>query len=158
MRGEGVQGDVGDDSEIRHRVLQGAHRALGQSVRVECLFRVERLDFHGGHREECHGWDAEPLDLDRVLNENIDAEPLDPGHGGHRLALPRAVEHKDRVDEVVRCQVSLAHHATREVVAAHTTQAGHGEGGTMGVTIGHGLASGSDSARPGPPRRSSRIQ
>ena len=158
VRGEGIERHIGDDPEIRYRSLQRTYRALRKPVGIERLACVERLDLRRGDRKERHGRDAEPLDLDRVLHQQIDAQTLDPRHGGDRLALPGAFQHEDRIDEVVRGQGRLAHHATREGVPTHPAHAGDGEIGTMGVTIGHGMASRSAPARPGPPRRSGPLQ
>ncbi len=65
--------------------------------------------------------------------------PLHAGHGRHRLALTRAFEDEDRVDEVVRGQGILAHHATREVIATHPSHAGDRVGGTGGIKVSHGM-------------------
>ena len=58
----------------------------------------------GNHAEEEHLVDAEVLDFLDVLQEGVDAEAVDAGHGGDFLLLVITLHHEVGVDEVCGTQ------------------------------------------------------
>ena len=128
VRGVRVEGDVGDHPERRHGLLERADRALHQSFRVPGLAAVERLGRAVRHREQRERRDAQPHQFLGLLDQFVDADPLDAGHRRYRHALPGALDDEHRVDQVVGGQPCLAHQPAGERVPAHAAHAHAWEG------------------------------
>ena len=75
-----------------------------------------------------------------VLDQQVDAAPLDARHGRDRLAPPAAVQHEHRVDEIGRRQARLAHQLAQKAVPAQAAQAGCGIAALAHVRIRQALS------------------
>jgi hypothetical protein len=136
--GEGVEGDVGDDRQVRPGLLEGAHRPLGQAIGIEGLAGVLGLGLGRGHGEEGDGGDAQVQDLASLRQQQVDTFALHPGHGVHRLAPALAFQDEDGINQVFWSQPRLAHQPAGKDIAAHTARAERGETGAGRVIRGHG--------------------
>ena len=85
--------------------------------------RIGGLARRVDHRKQSQRRDAKPGRLARVLDQQVDAAPLDAGHGRNRLRAPGALQHEHRVDEVGRRQARLAHQLAQEAVPTQAAQA-----------------------------------
>ncbi len=135
--GEGIERDVGHDAEFRHGLLDRAHGTLCQAIGVPGFTAIEALDLERRDREEGECRDAEARDGFSLADQFIHRHALDARHRRDRHALPGAFHDEHRVDEVVRRQHRLPHHAAREGVAAHAAHADTREL-AGGVGVGHG--------------------
>ncbi len=137
MRGERIQGDVGDHAQLGQRVLERAHRALRQAVGVEGLGRVLTLRAGRRDRKQRHRRDTQGMHLARLGDQQVDTQALDARHRGHRLALPLAFDNKHRVDEVIGSEPVFAHQAAREIIPTHAPHAGEGVSGKGLAVVAH---------------------
>ena len=145
VAGVGVERHVADHADLRHRRLDRAHRLADQVVRVERLVAVGRLGRRRRLREDRERRDTEVAGRARLLGEQVGAEPLDAGHGAHRLAPPFAFADEDRPDEIVRREHRLRHQAARPRIAPVAAEAGLGIAPEGAHTVDHDILR--DSAR-----------
>ncbi len=101
VAGVGIERDVGDHAELGMRVLERAHRALHQAVGIPGFVGALAFRCVADHREQRDRGNAQLVHACRGLDEQIDTDPFDAGHGLDRLALLFAIEHEHRVDEIV---------------------------------------------------------
>jgi hypothetical protein len=130
VRGERVERDVGDDAEFGKFLLERAHRALDEAIRIPRLARVERFRLRWRDREQRECGHAELLRLFGDAQQAVDRDALDAGHRRHRFGDVAAFAHEHGQDQVGRQQVGFAHESARERVAAHAAHAD--------VRVGHG--------------------
>ena len=145
VAGVRVEGDVGDEAELREFALDRAAGAADEISLVESLAAALVLEARLGVGEERDRRDAE---LDRppgLAHRLIDAEPVDPRHRFDRNALLLAIDEEERPDEVIRGQHVFRDQPPRPIrlaVAARTLgeveAAGFGDTGRF-VHQGGGL-------------------
>ena len=146
VAGVGVEGDVGDEAELREFALDRAAGPADEIALVESLAAALVLEARLGVGEERDRRNAE---LDRppgLAHRLIDAEPVDARHRGDRNALLLAIDEEERPDQVVRGQhvfrdqpprpfrLAVAARALGEVEAAGFGDAGrlvHQGGGSL---------------------------
>ncbi|MNO86246.1 hypothetical protein D3C76_776410 [compost metagenome] len=126
--GEGIQRHICDDPELREAGLEGAGRALGQTVRAVGLFRQQALLRQRRHREQGDGGHAEGHQLFGLFQQQVDGEAIHPRHGNDGFTLVHPLQHEDRIDEIVDGQRVFTHQTTAEVILAHPAQAAAREG------------------------------
>jgi hypothetical protein len=102
--------------------LEARHRARHQAVRVPGLFGALGLQIAASitGNSAIAGTPSFTACF-RDTQQQVDADALDAGHGGHGLAARRSIQHEHRIDQVIRGQTMLAHQAARKIVAAHAT-------------------------------------
>ena len=137
MGGEGVQGHVGNHAQVRILDLQGAHRPLRQALGIPGFPGILGLLLGRGDRKQGDGRHAQHGQIAGQLQQQIDAQALHAGHGGHRLALALAFQHEHRLNEIVDREARLAHQAAGKIVAAHAPLADPGETAPAGIDTGH---------------------
>ena len=114
---------------LERLLLASDREALYQAVGIEGLVSQQALALGGNHRKQRQRRDSECMDRPGLLDQQVDAQAFDTGHGGDRFALAAALEYEHRIDEVIRADPGLAHQAAREVVTAHAAHAGVGIAG-----------------------------
>jgi hypothetical protein len=124
VAGEGVQRHVGHHPQLRKLLFELAYHAGHQAVRVPGFLAIDRLEVGIDHREQRHHRNAQLHALLSHWQQQVEAQALHAGHRGHGLAALLAVEHKHRVNRVMRRQRMLAHQVAGEVVAAQSARAG----------------------------------
>jgi hypothetical protein len=124
MTGIGVERHIGDDAQLRKPGLDRLYRARHQAVRVPRFCRVVGLQAAIDDRKQRHRRHAQCDRLFRDAQQQVNADAADSGHGRHRFAARRSIQHEHRVDQVIRGQTMLAHQAARKIVPAHATHAG----------------------------------
>ena len=139
MGGVGVESHIGDDAQLRVGRLQGAHDARHQAIVIPGGFGIQTLALLANHREQGDGRNAQRHQLGGLLQQQIQTQPLDAGHAGHRLAAVFPLQHEDRIDEIVDGQDIFPHQAAAEVMLAQTAWTAGGKGG--GNKLGHGVTS-----------------
>ena len=120
-----AQAYVGDHDELGVGLLQGSDGHLDDPLGVvgaRCRPRPSRRD-----AEEDHGADAGRLDLGRLGDELGDREPLHAGHRRHLLAHALAGDDEQRLHEVLRGQIRLAHQVAQCLRAPQAAHAGGGK-------------------------------
>ena len=100
--GKWVQGNVGDDAELRDRFLQCRHCPLHKSIRVVGLFGQQALAVCANNRKQGQGGNTQRLYFPRLFDQQVYAKALDAGHGGDLLALALTLQNKDRENQVSR--------------------------------------------------------
>ena len=92
--------------------------------------RVLTMDLHANQiqgffdvREERDHRNAEFHALAGDLEEFVDAQAVDAGHGRNRLAKAGALDHEDRENQIVGGHDVFAHQAAGEVVMTHAAHA-----------------------------------
>ena len=100
VAGVGVERDVADHPELGQRRLDRPHRPADQVVRVGGFGAIEGLQRLGRDREQRHRRNAELRRLVQHARQQVDREPLDSRHRGHRLAAPLALHHEHRPDQI----------------------------------------------------------
>ncbi|MNS24586.1 hypothetical protein D3C72_564390 [compost metagenome] len=137
VRGERVQRDVGDHTQLRELRAQGTGGALGDAFRVPGFGGVQRLQFRRRHREQCQRRNPKLDPFGRFFKQQVDGHPFDAWHRGHRFTTAFTVQHKHRQDQVIDGQHVFTDQSTREIVTTVTAQAGCRE-----QTVGGGKAHG----------------
>ncbi|MNI72234.1 hypothetical protein D3C73_1281620 [compost metagenome] len=137
VRGERVQRDVGDHTQLRELRAQGTGGALGDAFRVPGFGGVQRLELCRGHREQRQCGNAQLDPLGRFFQQQIDGQALDARHRCHRFTTVLTVQHKYRQDQVVDGQHVFTDQTTRKIVTTVAAQAGCWE-----QTVGGGKAHG----------------
>ena len=132
VAGVGAQAHVGDHDQLRVRLLERSNRELDDALVVVGARAL--LVLLGRQAEQQHGGDAELVRLSGVLHGLGDRQPVHARHGGDRgAALAQLDEH--RVNEAVRAELRLAHHAAQHARLAQAAQACGGEGHRL-VSLG----------------------
>ena len=139
MGGVGVESHIRDDAQLRMGRLQGAHDARHQAIVIPGGFGIQTLLPLANHREQGDGRNAQRHQLGGLLQQQIQTQPFDAGHAGHRFAAVLAFQHEDRIDEIIHGQVIFPHQAAAEVMLAQTAKAAGRKGG--GDKLGHGVTS-----------------
>ena len=102
-----AQAQVGDHEQLGVSLLDRAGRQLHDAVIV---VRARALGVFGrGDPEQQHGGDAELGSAARLNHGRGDREPVDPGQRPDRLAPIQPLGHEQRVDEIGRGELGLAH-------------------------------------------------
>ncbi len=127
MTREGVQGDIRHNAQLRKALLDRPYRLLRQAFRIPGLGRVLAFAFGGRYREQRHRRNAQFNHFLEMHQEAVNAVPLNPRHGGHRLGLSLARQHEDRIDEVIHTQPGLPNQPAGKIITAVAAQAGGGE-------------------------------
>ena len=104
-----AEAHVGDDDQFGRRLFEGANRLRNHAAGTEVVASAPVL--FGGNAEEYHGRDAQFENGFGFGGQLVHRELELPRHGGDGPALPLAVAHEDRVDEVCRGQRRLSDHA-----------------------------------------------
>ena len=143
VAGERIERDVAEQAKAGEFLLDGAHRAADEIVRIDRLgtvFVAQRGLGVGKQR------DAGDVKLHRAFglaHRLVDAEPVDPRHRGDRYALVMTVDHEERPDQVVRGEnvfpdqpprpfgLPVAPRAHRQI------EGGRGEGGLLARRLAH---------------------
>src|SRR3989441_1143875 len=121
-----AQAHVGDDEEVGHRVLHGAHRLLDDAV-VGVRLRAARVLLRRD-AEEKHAGDAHAGGVLALLDQLVHREAVLTRHRRDRLAHAAPVHDEQRVDEVVDRQRRLAHELAEQRLLAQPTRAEHALG------------------------------
>ncbi len=139
MGREGVEGDVADDADLRHLLLDCAHRAADEVVRVERLLAIRALVLRIGHRKERDGRNAHVGGLPHRVDQQVHGEPLDAGHRGDVGPFPLPFTDEDGPDQVVRSERVFAGQAAGPVVASVPAHANARIGARQSVVsiVGH---------------------
>jgi len=126
VRGVRIERHVTDHAKLRQGRLERLHRPRDQAVRVPGLGGVGGLADRVDDRKQRQRRNPQIGRRARVLDQQVDAAPLDARHGRDRLAPPAAVQHEHRVDEIGRRQARLAHQFAQKAMPAQAAQAGRG--------------------------------
>ena len=122
VAGVGIERDVAEHADLRHRLLDGADRLADQVVRIERLAAVLVAQARVGVGKDRDAGDGELRRLLRRAHDVVDRQPLDAGHRGDRRTAPFADE--QRPDQVVGREHAFAHHAPRPFAAAVAARPG----------------------------------
>ena len=142
VAGERVERHIGDNADVRHRLLDGARRGVDEVVGLKRVGTRFITQFHLDVREGRNGRNAEIGSLANGLDSHIHAHAVDARHGGDGITDVAARNQKDRPDEIINGQAAFLNHASRPVrlaVAAHAAVSGDVID-EMGLVM-HGLAS-----------------
>ena len=139
--GVGVQRHIGDHADLRLGRFDRGDRPAHEVVAVEGLFAVLRLQILRHLWKQGDGRDAQPLGFGHRLAQQVDGQPVDAGHRGHRLPRALALHQEDRPDQIVRAQPVLRHHPAGPRIRPVATQTGAGVAAGMGEAW-HGRSSG----------------
>jgi hypothetical protein len=131
-----IERDVGDHAELRNRLLDRSDRALRQPFGIPRLATIETLGVRRRYREQRQRRDFQLGERLGLAHQLVDGDALDAGHALDRLAPTLALDHEQRIDEVVGAERSLAHQAAREVVATHAAQPGARELACLSIRHG----------------------
>ena len=127
VSGERIEGDVGDDAQLREASTQRARGTLGNTVRIPGFGGIQGFLLQRRHREQRQCRNAQRHQLLGLLEQQVDGQPLDAGHRRHGFATVLAIEHEHREDQVIDRQHVLAHQTAGKLVATVAAQAGGGE-------------------------------
>ncbi len=127
VRGERVQRDVRHHAQLGEMLLQRAHGTRDQSVGVERLGAVGRLQVRLDGRKQRQGRHSQGDAFLGHGQQPVDGHALHAGHAGDVLHLVLAVDHEHREDEVPGAEPVLAHQFAAEGVAAHPARAAGGK-------------------------------
>jgi hypothetical protein len=122
VRGVGAEADVGDHDQLGVGLLDRPHGELDDALVV--VGAGARLVLLGGDAEQQHRRDAELLDRAGLLDRVRDRQPLDAGHRLDRRAAVGAELDEQRLDEVCRRELGLAHHVAQQAATAQPAHAG----------------------------------
>ncbi len=128
VAGVGIEGDIGDQAELREPALEEPERAADEVLRVPGLAAVLGLGVRRGHRKERHGRDA---GLEHPLGraqDAIRAVAHDPRHGADALLVIAAIHDEDRQDEIGGAHTVLGDQPPAPVGAAQAARARMREG------------------------------
>jgi len=128
VAGVGIERHVGDHAQLRETRLERLHRTRHQPLGVPGLFGALGLARRVDHREQGERGHAELQRIFGNAQQFVDRHALDAGHRGHGLGARFAIEHEDRVDQIVGGQDVLAHQTAREIVTAHAPHADRRKG------------------------------
>ena len=123
VAGEGIERDVGQEADLRHFLLDGAHGAADQIVRVERFAAGLVAQVRVGIGKQREAGDGQLGGAFGLAHRLVDRQPLDAGHRGHWRARVVAVHDEQRPDQVVGGELVLAHHAARPFAAPVAAQA-----------------------------------
>jgi hypothetical protein len=123
VAGVGVQRHVGHHAQVGKLFFQRPHHARDQAVGVERLLAVGVFEGGVDGREQRHHRNAELHAVFGHRQQQVQAQALHAGHGGHGLALVLALVHEHGVDQVVRRDRVLAHQVAGESVTAQAAWA-----------------------------------
>jgi hypothetical protein len=115
--GEGIERHVAQDADLGHRLLDRAHGAADEVVGIAGFLAVLGFQLARHDREDRDDGDAQFGRPARVLDQLVDAQPLDAGHRGDRAALGFPVLHEDGPDQVGGRQPVLGHQRPRPGMA-----------------------------------------
>src|SRR5437763_1654802 len=121
-----AEADVGDDEQVRHRVLHGAYGLLHDAV-IGVGLGATRILLRG-NTEEQHAGDAHAGGILALLDQLIHGEAVLAGHRRDRLAHAAAVHDEQGVDEVVDRQRRLADELAEQRLFAQAARAEHAVG------------------------------
>ncbi len=100
-----AEADVGDDDEIRARVLEAADRLLDDAVLREAL-EAQRV-LRRRDSEEQHCLETEGSELRSLLRQHVARQLVDPWHGRHGPTYAVSRNHEARLDEVIQAERRL---------------------------------------------------
>ncbi len=123
VAGVGVQSHVSQHAQLGELLLEHAHHARNQAVRVGGFAAIRRFQGRVDGREQGHHGDAQLQTLFGHAHQFIRRIAHDAWHGADLLLNSLAFTHKDRVDQVVGGQAVFAHQTAGKLVAAVTAQA-----------------------------------
>ncbi|ENN85861.1 hypothetical protein RHSP_17951 [Rhizobium freirei PRF 81] len=127
VTGEGVEGDVGDDADVRHGLLDRRAGKIDEVVLLEAVRAGLVAQRHFDVREGGKRWNAEIGRFLRRFHGLVHRHAVDAGHGGNGLQDAGAGNEKDRPDQIVDRQPVFLHEAARPVglaVASHAAMSG----------------------------------
>ena len=108
-------------------LLEGLDDPRYEAVRVVGFFGAEGFLVVFNHREQRQRRHAKRHCFFGGPQQAVEGGTADARHRGHRLDDVLALEHEDRVDQVVGREAMLAHQATGKIVTAHAAHAGCGK-------------------------------
>ena len=117
--GVGVKRHIAHDAQLRVGSLDGLHGTRNQTVGIGGFNAVGSLQFIVDVREKSHHRDAEFNHFAAKLQEFVDRQTVDAGHGGNGRDLVFAFLHEHRQDEVIGRENGFTHQSTRKIVMAH---------------------------------------
>ena len=125
MIGVLAEAHVGDDGQIRQRLFERTHRALHDAIG-----RVPART-HGvlvlRNPKQNHRWNAEVVDLATLLDQAVDRQLRDPGHGPDRLTYTRAGHDEERQDQPVHGRARLRYETAHGRSTTKAPRPVHGE-------------------------------
>jgi hypothetical protein len=107
VRGVRVERDVADHADAGDGGFDRADRPVHEVFGVPGLLPARALALGRGEREQRDGRYAELGRSAHCVGQSVDAEPLHPGHRGHRLGHVVPLAHEDRPDQVFDRQAAL---------------------------------------------------
>ena len=110
VRGVGVERDIGQDTDLGHRVLDGADRAAHEVVGVERFLAHFAAQVRRGVGEEGDARDAEVAGFAGAVGEAIDRPAADPGKRRDRLLPALPLGDEQGPDEIGGREVVLGEH------------------------------------------------
>ena len=111
VAGIGIERDIAEDADLRHRLLDRADGAADEIVGIERLGSVLVAQLRVGIGKQREAGDVELGGALGRPHRLLDREPLDARHRGDRRA--GVVGHEQRPDQVVHRQHVLAQQAPR---------------------------------------------
>ena len=118
-----AEAHVGDDDELRQRVLERADRLLYDTVVGEALESVRILGARDPEQED--GFHAERVELPRLGREPVDRALVDPGHRRHGPTNVIAGDDEERLDEVAGLERRLTNEIAQRRGTAEPTRPLH---------------------------------
>ena len=110
VAGVGIERDIGQHTDLRHRIFDRLDRAAHEIVRIERLAPVIGTQFVGRVREQGQAGNARFGRQPGALGKPVDAPPRHAGQRANRLLAGLAVANEQRPDEVARVQAVLGEH------------------------------------------------
>ncbi len=135
VAGVRVERDVGQHSDLRHRVLDRLDRAADEVVGVERLARVVRAQLAGRVGEQGDAGNSEVGGEADAAGQLVDAPARHAGKRADRLLAVRALADEQGPDEVARVQPMLGEHRAHPRGNAAAAHAQGGEGTHMAPSI-----------------------
>ena len=109
MVGVFTQTDIRDHYQVRQGILDGGHGQLNGSLGIVCL--TGRSVFGRWYTEEDYSRNAQFRDLSALLDDLVHRKLINPGHGAYLLTDPLAVNHEQRIDEIIRRKPRFPDHS-----------------------------------------------
>ena len=105
-----IQSDIGEDADLRHRILDGTDRAANEVVAIERFLGALGAELLRGVREERNAGNAEICRLSHPCGDPIDAPSANARKRSDRLLAIVAVAHEQWPDEVGRMEAVFRNH------------------------------------------------
>ncbi len=112
----GIERDVAHDADLRHGMLDRAHRLANEISRIMGFAAIRCAQRPVGIRKQRDGWNTEFVGFGGSLHGEVHRQALDPRHRRYGLAGILPGNDEERPDQVGGMEIMLAHQPARPVI------------------------------------------